>query len=325
MTYRTPLFVTTLAAVGLLAAACGKPELASIEVTPNANVTVNGTQQFTAVGRDKKGDLFDITPTWAVVADGGTINGNGLFTAGDVAGQYPQTVRATSDGISGLATVVVTPAPVKPIPGLASITIEQVNPDSLPMGTARQYTAVARDSAGDVVTISPTWSVVSGGGTITSDGLFTAGDSTGTFSNTIRASSGTVEGFTSVTVASSAASLSTMREVVHFGYDQSEITDATRTALDAKVAVLGTNPGMRIMIVGHTDYRGSIEYNLALGTRRAEAAKAYLVSAGVEASRISIETRGEGEPMAAGNSTEARAQNRRGTFEILGSDTAAKD
>jgi len=325
MTYRTPLFVTTLAAVGLFAAACGKPELASIEVTPNANVTVNGTQQFTAVGRDTKGDLFDITPTWAVVADGGTINGNGLFTAGEVAGQYPQTVRATSDGISGLATVVVTPAPVKPIPGLASITIEQVNPDSLPMGTARQYTAVARDSAGDVVTISPTWSVVSGGGTITSDGLFTAGDSTGTFSNTIRASSGTIEGFTSVTVASSAASLSTMREVVHFGYDQSEITDATRTALDAKVAVLGTNPGMRIMIVGHTDYRGSIEYNLALGTRRAEAAKAYLVSAGVEASRISIETRGEGEPMAAGNSTEARAQNRRGTFEILGSDTAAKD
>lgn len=325
MTYRTPLFVTTLAAVGLFAAACGKPELASIEVTPNANVTVNGTQQFTAVGRDTKGDLFEITPTWAVVANGGTINGNGLFTAGDVAGQYPQTVRATSDGISGLATVVVTPAPVKPIPGLASITIEQVNPDSLPMGTARQYTAVARDSAGDVVTISPTWSVVSGGGTITSDGLFTAGDSTGTFSNTIRASSGTIEGFTSVTVASSAASLSTMREVVHFGYDQSEITDATRTALDAKVAVLGTNPGMRIMIVGHTDYRGSIEYNLALGTRRAEAAKAYLVSAGVEASRISIETRGEGEPMAAGNSTEARAQNRRGTFEILGSDTAAKD
>jgi len=325
MTYRTPLFVTTLAAVGLFAAACGKPELASIEVTPNANVTVNGTQQFTAVGRDTKGDLFEITPTWAVVANGGTINGNGLFTAGEVAGQYPQTVRATSDGISGLATVVVTPAPVKPIPGLASITIEQVNPDSLPMGTARQYTAVARDSAGDVVTISPTWSVVSGGGTITSDGLFTAGDSTGTFSNTIRASSGTIEGFTSVTVASSAASLSTMREVVHFGYDQSEITDATRTALDAKVAVLGTNPGMRIMIVGHTDYRGSIEYNLALGTRRAEAAKAYLVSAGVEASRISIETRGEGEPMAAGNSTEARAQNRRGTFEILGSDTAAKD
>ncbi len=328
MTHTTPnrhfaSFVTTVAAVGLFAAACGKPQLASIEVSPNANMSVNSTQQFTAVGRDTKGNIFDITPSWAVVADGGTINDNGLFTAGSVPGQFP--VRATSDGISGQATVVVTPAPVKPLPGVATITIEQVKSDSLSAGTTRQYTAVARDSAGNVVDVSPTWSVVSGGGTITSEGLFTAGDSSGIFQNTIRASSGAVEAFTSVTVASSAAALATMGEVVHFGFDESDLTDSARNALDAKVRVLGTNPDMRITIVGHTDALGSAEYNLALGTRRAEAVKAYLVSAGVDATRVTVETRGESEPMATGISDEARAQNRRGTFVIGNADTAAKD
>lgn len=321
--------VTTLAAVGLFAAACSHtPQLTSIEVTPNASVAVNASQQFTAVGRDAKGDLFAITPSWAVAAEGGTISGTGLFTAGTVAGRYPYTVRATSGAISGTATVEVTSTipPVLSVPGLASITVTAVWPDSLPVATTRQYTAVARDSADSIMAISPTWSVVAGGGSITEAGLFTAGTETGAFTNTIRAKSGNIEGFTSVTVASSAASLATMRELVHFAYDKSDLTNDSRAALDAKVAVFRTNPAMRIVIVGHTDARGAIAYNLALGTRRAEAVKAYLVAAGVTDSRIEIDTRGEGEPMASGSSDGAMAQNRRGAFVILlASDTASRD
>lgn len=318
----SPGLVSTVVAVGLLAAACGgyTPRLASIVVTPDANVSVNSSHQFTAVGRDVKGKLFEFTPAWAVIAEGGTISGTGLFTAGNVAGRYPYTVRATSDGITGLATVVVTPAPVPPLkraPGLASITVTPVEPDSLPVGTTLQYVAVARDSSGTVVTVPLTWSVVAGGGTITSDGLFTAGTVTGAFPNTIRARNGTIEGFTSVTVASSAASLATMREMVHFAYDKSDLSPEARTALDAKVTVFRTNPAMRIVIVGHTDARGTAAYNLALGTRRAEAVKTYLVAAGVAAGRIEIDTRGEGEPTASGSSDRAMAQNRRDAFVIL--------
>ncbi len=314
-----PRLVTTVAVVGFIAAACGgyTPQLARIVVTPDASVSVNGTQQFTAVGRDSLGDLFAITPTWAVVADGGTINGTGLFTAGTVAGRYPYTVRASSGGVSGLATVVVTPPPVRPAPVPTTITVMPVEPDSLPVGTTKQYTAVVRDSAGAVIDIPLTWSVVAGGGTITSSGLFTAGTETGVFTNTIRAKSGNIEGFTSVTVASSATSLATMREMVHFAYDKSDLTAESRTALDAKVAVFGSNPAMRIVIVGHTDARGPVAYNLALGTRRAEAVKTYLVAAGVDASRIEIETRGEGEPMVSGTSDHARGLNRRDAFVIL--------
>lgn len=314
-----PGLVTTVAVVGFIAAACGgyTPQLARIVVTPDASVSVNGTQQFTAVGRDSLGDLFAITPTWAVVADGGTINGTGLFTAGAVAGRYPYTVRATSGGVSGLATVVVTAPPVRPAPGLASITITPVEPDSLPVATSRQYTAVGRDSAGAEMAVTPTWSVVAGGGTITSAGVFTAGEVTGSFPNTIRAGSGRIEGLRSVTVASSATSLATMRELVHFAYDKSDLTTESRTALDAKVAVFGSNPAMRIVIVGHTDTRGAAAYNLALGTRRAEAVKAYLVAAGVDAGRIEIDTRGEAEPMVSGASDHARSLNRRDAFMIL--------
>jgi hypothetical protein len=82
--------------------------LATITVTPNTvNLPTNGTQLFTAVGRDAGGNVVAITPTWSVVAGGGAINSAGLFTAGTVGGTFSNTVQATSGAISGTATVVV--------------------------------------------------------------------------------------------------------------------------------------------------------------------------------------------------------------------------
>jgi len=118
-------------------------------------------------------------------------------------------------------------------------------------------------------------------------------------------------------VASSAASLATMRELVHFAYDKSDLTAESREALDDKVSVFRANPAMRILIVGHTDDRGTGAYNLALGTRRAEAVRDYLVAQGVASSRIELETRGKTQPLALGNSEGAMAQNRRDAFLIL--------
>jgi hypothetical protein len=83
--------------------------LATITVTPNPHtLAINGTQQFTAVGKDAGGNVIAITPTWSIVARGGAIDSTGLFTAGTVPGTFPNTVRAASGSISGTATVAVT-------------------------------------------------------------------------------------------------------------------------------------------------------------------------------------------------------------------------
>ena len=70
----------------------------------------------------------------------------------------------------------------------------------------------------------------------------------------------------------------TMTAPIYFGFDRSDLTTEARTALEAKFAILSANPAMRIMIEGHTDDVGSDEYNLALGQRRAAAAKRFLCS-----------------------------------------------
>lgn len=306
----------TVALVGLFGAACAgyTAKLATITVKPDANLVANSSQQFAAEGRDTRGALFTITPTWSVVADGGTINDAGLFTAGTTPGTYTSTVKATDGAVSGTASVIVTAPPRSE---LATITVTSAGSDTIPARTTRQFLAEGRDTAGRSVMFSPTWAVVRGGGTITNTGLFTADTLPGTYVNTVKASSGTIAGYASVTVASTAASLATMQELVHFAYDKSDLTDSSRAALDAKVKVFQANPTMRILIVGHTDDRGTGAYNLALGTRRAEAVRDYLVAQGVASSRIELETRGETQPIASGDSEGAMAQNRRDAFRIL--------
>ena len=169
--------------------------LATIVVTPNpVTLGAGTTQQFTATGRDAAGNLVAITPVWTVVANGGTINGTGNFTAGTTAGTYANTVRATSGAISGSATVTVTTG------ALVSITVSP-NPETLDQGDQQLFSAVGRDANGNTVVIAPTWAVVAGGGSIgQTSGLFTAGNTSGTFNNTVRASVGTVAGFATVTV-----------------------------------------------------------------------------------------------------------------------------
>lgn len=177
--------------------------LATITVTPNPQTLgIGALQPFVAVGRDADGKIVPITPVWSVVASGGSINSaSGLFTAGTVTGTYANTVRATSGGISGSATVTVTAPGV-----LAAITVLP-NPATMNPNGSQQFTAVGRDVTGAVVPITPApvaWSVVAGGGTINgTSGLFTAGATLGTFASTVRAcnSTGSACGFATVTVA----------------------------------------------------------------------------------------------------------------------------
>ncbi len=112
--------------------------------------------------------------------------------------------------------------------------------------------------------------------------------------------------------------------MIHFDYDKSNIRSDDAGTLDQKVAILQANSDLRIRIGGHCDERGSDEYNLALGNRRAQAAKQYLVSHGIDASRIETQSWGEERPLVDGHDETAWSQNRRDEFEIIGGGDALR-
>ena len=96
-----------------------------------------------------------------------------------------------------------------------------------------------------------------------------------------------------------------------FDTDSFEIDADDRSVLDSQVAWLRSNAGVRVTIEGHADERGTREYNLALGDRRANAAKNYLAARGVDPSRMSVISWGKEKPEALGSDESAWAQNRR--------------
>ncbi len=113
------------------------------------------------------------------------------------------------------------------------------------------------------------------------------------------------------------AARNTMATVIYFDFDRSDLLDASRAALDAKIPILRANPAIRIRISGHADERGSDAYNVALGQRRAAAAKRYLVDAGIAENRIDVVSFGEERPVMMGSTEEAWSKNRRDEFEII--------
>ena len=114
--------------------------------------------------------------------------------------------------------------------------------------------------------------------------------------------------------AQEAEAIALITGTVYFEYDQAALSAESRATLDAKIPALQARPAFRVRITGHTDERGSSEYNLALGLRRAAELKAYLVANGIDASRIDISSMGEERPAAAGSGEPAWAQNRRAEF-----------
>ncbi len=99
---------------------------------------------------------------------------------------------------------------------------------------------------------------------------------------------------------------------VFFGYDRSDITPEGRQALERQARWLQQYPSINIIVEGHADERGTREYNLALGDRRAVAVRNYLVALGVSPSRIRTISYGKERPAVAGSNPSAWAQNRRG-------------
>jgi len=110
--------------------------------------------------------------------------------------------------------------------------------------------------------------------------------------------------------------ISLLLEDIHFDYDDDSIRDDAKEILNANAQVLMDNPWVNILIEGHCDERGTVEYNLALGERRALNAKKYLVSYGIDPSRISIISYGKERPLDPRHNEEAWAKNRRAHFVV---------
>lgn len=120
---------------------------------------------------------------------------------------------------------------------------------------------------------------------------------------------------TTAPVTSSERSI--IANAIYFDLDESALTDESRSALEGKAPVLLRHPNLRIRITGHADERGSDEYNLALGLRRAAEAKRYLAALGIPEDRVEIVTLGEERPAVEGHTEEAWALNRRAEFEVI--------
>ncbi|MGE0764177.1 MAG: peptidoglycan-associated lipoprotein Pal [Bdellovibrionales bacterium] len=101
---------------------------------------------------------------------------------------------------------------------------------------------------------------------------------------------------------------------IFFEYDQANITTAARRQLAANAEWIKNNTNVAVQVEGHCDARGTVEYNIALGERRALAVKNYLISLGIDGKRLSVISYGKERPMVQGDSEDAYGKNRRANF-----------
>lgn len=112
---------------------------------------------------------------------------------------------------------------------------------------------------------------------------------------------------------------------VHFDFDKSAVRAGEDTdVMTQKLAVLEANPGLRIEITGHADERGTDQYNVALGNRRAISARKFLTDRGIDEARITVRSRGEEQPVDPGHTESAWALNRRSEFTVTAGGSALK-
>jgi peptidoglycan-associated lipoprotein len=168
-------------------------------------------------------------------------------------------------------------------------------------------------------------SATAGGASTSSSGSASSGSaSSGSASSGSTSSGSTSSGSTSSGSTASAGStsqpaaavdaadlLANVGDRVLFGFDSSELTSGSQATLNRQAAFLAARPALRITIEGHCDERGTREYNLALGERRASVVRDYLVARGINAARIKTISYGKERPAAVGSNEAAWAKNRR--------------
>jgi peptidoglycan-associated lipoprotein len=106
-------------------------------------------------------------------------------------------------------------------------------------------------------------------------------------------------------------------QTVYFGYDRFDLSETTRRTLKENATKLQAYPSWRVRVDGHCDERGTIEYNLELGAKRARAVVEYLGQLGVDVTMLEVRSFGEERPQAMGNDEAAWSQNRRAEFTVI--------
>ncbi|HJR52723.1 MAG TPA: peptidoglycan-associated lipoprotein Pal [Gemmatimonadota bacterium] len=114
------------------------------------------------------------------------------------------------------------------------------------------------------------------------------------------------------------AAYGSIQDMIFFEFDRSDLREDARQTLQAKAEALRQFPDIRVRIEGHADERGTVEYNLALGERRADAARTYLIDLGIDSDRMTTISYGEERPAVEGSNEAAWSQNRRDEFVIIG-------
>lgn len=116
--------------------------------------------------------------------------------------------------------------------------------------------------------------------------------------------------------AREAAEMAFVKEKIHFAFDSSDLSNQARHVLNSKADYLRTNPDITLTVEGYCDDRGTEAYNAALGERRAESVKNFLIGLGIGPDRLNTVSYGEEQPIAMGQNETAWAQNRRAQFVI---------
>ena len=184
--------------------------------------------------------------------------------------------------------------------------------------TASEIDAIASGASGS----SGTTSASSSASSSTSDGSATSSSSGSSSSGSSDSSASS--GSSSTATGSSSYSYDTdpktalikVGDRVLFGYDSSELDDDDRAILNNQSKFLNQNPSLKVTIQGHCDERGTREYNLALGEKRASSVKDYLISLGINSERISVVSYGKERPQVLGSNKAAWSMNRRSVTTI---------
>ena len=172
-------------------------------------------------------------------------------------------------------------------------------------------TGAAGSSASESSAASSSTSSSSGSGSDSSSGSSSSSSSS---TSTSDSTSGSDSSLTYDTNPQTA--LIKVGDRVHFDYDSAELGDDSRATLDRQVEFLNQNPSIMITIEGHCDERGTREYNLALGEKRASSVKDYLIASGVNSARISTVSYGKERPQVLGSNSAAWKMNRRSVTTI---------
>ncbi len=154
---------------------------------------------------------------------------------------------------------------------------------------------------------APTRGGTTGGDAGAAAGTTTGGGTTGAPAGAVTSAALTPE-----------ARIEEIGDTVYFAFDSHTLDTTARALVERQAAFLIANPSVTLTIEGHTDERGTREYNLALGDRRSNAVRDYMITLGVEPARLRTISYGEERPVAAGSTEQAWSQNRRAVSVVTG-------